>query len=176
MGNKRPVVNVSSHRAAICVIGIVLGILSATPSPAGNDAAVSDPCATAAGSSPDDLEKQRRSLENAVAVSSSEGDALLSATNRTAEALQQAKQKLADDQTRLIDAIYRIDCFRPDLERTEEVLRGSPAKLNLSLFYATNRRATESKAIDDFYGYDDTRSLAYGTTTVSIPSLHRPGE
>jgi esterase/lipase superfamily enzyme len=123
----------------------------------------------------DDLEKQRLALEQAVAASKLQNDELAS-TGATSERLERAKQDLQANQALLIEVLYKIECVRPDMERTDEVLRGTPAALTMSLFYATNRRPTESRQLDNFYGSGDTRTLAYGTTTVSIPSSHKPGE
>src|SRR5687767_6175430 len=90
---------------------------------AANGSAASEPCAAAAGFKLDELEKQRLDLEQAVATSKSKIEELAS-TNGTSESQRRAQQDLAADQVQLIDVLYRIECFRPDMERNDEVLRG----------------------------------------------------
>jgi esterase/lipase superfamily enzyme len=47
---------------------------------------------------------------------------------------------------------------------------------NHYVFYATNRQPTGNSEPSKFYGTADTRELAYGRTSVSIPSAHKIGE
>lgn len=132
---------------------------------------LSDPCAAATSSSLQDLERRKLSLEQAIVVAKAQNESLA-----TASAKPELRQQLAASQASLIDVLYKLECYRSDLQRTAEVLRGSQAALTMTLFYATNRRASDSGQLHSFYGAEDTRSLAYGTTTISIPSLHKPGE
>jgi esterase/lipase superfamily enzyme len=160
---------------AVCIAGSAVWTAWETPVRADNQPVGSEPCVTAMASDVDDLEKQRLGLEQAVATSKLQVDNLAS-TDGASERLERAKQDLQANQTLLIEFLYKIECSRPDMERTDEVLRGTPAVLTMSLFYATNRRPTGSTQLENFYGTDDTRTLAYGTTTVSLPSSHKPGE
>jgi esterase/lipase superfamily enzyme len=131
-------------------------------------------CDNIVGLSVDRLESERLTLERELAPKD--------ASPRTADAKQATSNSTDDSQeldkkrSRLIDVLYELQCFRPDMEHSEEVLRGTVATLTMPLLYATNRKPKENALIDDFYGYDDTQTLAYGLTSISIPSLHRPGE
>jgi esterase/lipase superfamily enzyme len=136
------------------------------------DRPTSQSCANLSGLALSQLEKERLALEQSIASSPPRSEVQSS----TGNAQQSVGADLDEKRTKLIDILYQIECFRSDFEWSDEVSRDSPATLTMSLLYATNRRIKENTQIEDFYGYDDTRSLAYGLTTISIPSLHKPGE
>jgi esterase/lipase superfamily enzyme len=135
-----------------------------------------EPCTASTGATLEELEKQKLSLEQAVVTSRLQTDTLAATPNADPGTLTRAQQYLTRNQVSLIDVLYQIECFRSDVQRPAEVLRGSPASLTMTLFYATNRRPVDSPQPVSFYGTDDTRALSYGTTSISIPSSHKPGE
>jgi esterase/lipase superfamily enzyme len=85
-------------------------------------------------------------------------------------------EKLALKKNQLIELLYQIECLRPDIERDEASLRGSSATMIIPLYYATNRTRSSAHSLQNYFSAGDTRKLSYGTTAISVPSLHRPGD
>ena len=88
---------------------------------------------------------------------------------------ERAKSVALDDAIRdlegqIIDAVYQFDCFRE-----LETRRGEEKFVEITNFYATNRKATGSSEPSQFYGKDDADQLQYGKTRVTIPSRHVVG-
>jgi esterase/lipase superfamily enzyme len=166
----------SALRKSFWAACLLVSMIHAPLTRAADDPLVSKPCVSATGLSLHQLEKEQHELEQSIASSTARGDAQSTEVSQPNGARPSPEQDVDEKRTRLIDILYQMECLRSDFERSEEVSRGSPAMLTMSLLYATNRRVKENPQIDDFYGYNDTRRLAYGATTISIPSLHKPGE
>src|SRR5438093_918189 len=138
---------------------------------------VSEPCLAVSASNLAELERRRLALEQTAAALRERTEKLASTTTSAgSEPLRRAQQELARNQASLIDVLYKLECLRSELQQNAEVLRGAGTTLTMTLFYATNRQPTDSRQISAFYGGEDTRRLTYGTTSISIPSLHKPGE
>ena len=94
----------------------------------------------------------------------------------TPEERELARQ-LREAQEKLLDHIFARECQRPD--RAVAVLRGpndsQPAWVEITTFYATNRKPTGDTAPMQFYGGDRTPDVQYGRTLVSIPTQRQPG-
>jgi esterase/lipase superfamily enzyme len=159
------------------MLGALLLTIGTAFGQASTEFITSEPCQAVAGLSREDLEKRRLDLEEAVASMKVQVDVLASTeVGASSEALKRARQELDGNQVSLIDILYQLECFRSDLQRTVEAVRGGEAALSITVFYATNRRPTGSSEPRNFYGTGDTRQLAYGTTSISIPTAHKPGE
>ena len=137
----------------------------------------SEPCRAVANANLESLEKRKLDLEQTIAVTRNEAEALASKTEtaRAPDGAARMQDELKRQQNLLIDVLYEMECFRNDLQRTPEITRGQGSVVEITTFYATNRRQTGRHELSTFYSADDTRELAYGRTSVSIPSAHRIG-
>jgi esterase/lipase superfamily enzyme len=92
-------------------------------------------------------------------------------------AAEELKNRLEEIQRRLLDLLFERECLRADL--TIQILRGPgeppPPWVEITSFFATNRKATGNTAPDDFFGSDREQSLQFGKTVVSIPTNRKPG-
>jgi esterase/lipase superfamily enzyme len=128
----------------------------------------SEPCVAARAEDPKFIETKKSELTGAIAR--------IQARLEMSPADDSLKQELARTQGELIELLYKLDCFRPDLEPEPGVKAGDSQVVDVTTFYATNRKPSGLTAISDFYGTEDSRQLSYGRTTVSIPSKHRMGD
>ena len=163
-------------RIAILVVSLLLWTGCAAFAQPNRKSQASEPCLAVSAANLADLERRRLTLEQTAAALRARTETLASTTSAGSEALTRAQQELARNQASLIDVLYKLECLRSDLQQNSEVLRGAGTTLTMSLFYATNRQPTDSRQASAFYGADDTRRLTYGTTSISIPSLHKAGE
>jgi esterase/lipase superfamily enzyme len=152
---------------------ITMLIVAATPAlcQGASDATVSEPCRAVQNRSLQELEKEFHDQELALASTKSKVEAV------PAPQLDSSlKDQLTRDQGKLIELLYKLECFRSDLQPNAELVRGEGSTVEITAFYATNRQPTGSTDPYQFYNATDTRQLAYGQTIVSIPSQHKFGE
>lgn len=169
--------SMQQSRVAILVASLLLWTGCAAFAQPNRKPEVSEPCRAVSASDMAELERRRLTLEQATAALRERTETLASTgTNVRSEPLRRAQQELARNQASLIDVLYKLECLRSDLQQNTEVLRGARTILTMTLFYATNRQPAASRQVNAFYGTEDTRRLTYGATSISIPSLHRPGE
>ena len=117
-----------------CSVGIIFLTTLTAFAQLDQQSAMSQPCVTSVGAGLDELEREKLALEQAVAASKLRAETLAATPGSDAsEPLKRAKQELEANQASLIDTLYRMECFRPDLQRTEEVVRGSEAALTMDL-------------------------------------------
>ena len=120
------------------------------------------------------LEARRQVLEDDVAQKSAKSSA------PTAKAEARALERdLRQSQEELLQVLYQIDCLKSATEeaasrRARELAAPQPV-LEVTTYYATNRKASGNGAAAKFYGSDRASSLQYGRAVVTIPSTHTPG-
>ena len=114
------------------------------------------------------LEARREVLERDVAKSA----------NASAPAAK-AERDLRQSQEELLEVLYQIDCLKIAAEeaatRRARELAGPQPLLEVTTYYATNRKPSGNGAPAKFYGFDRASSLQYGRAIVTIPSTHTPG-
>jgi esterase/lipase superfamily enzyme len=122
-----------------------------------------------------ELEQLKETLEREVA-------------RKTAEAAGQAKgqeKDLRKIQEQLLDVIFQIDCQRnsePSIRSVEPGARGAAAPsavpaaaIEVTTYFATNRKRTAASETVKFYGSDFQPTYEYGRALVTIPRTHVPG-
>jgi esterase/lipase superfamily enzyme len=141
---------------------------------------ISEPCVAVRNEDPRVLEQRRNDLNAAIletrarAEQSKPANAQSSPNSNADRDAELAE--LSRKEAELIEIIYKQECFRPDLAPDPDASRGDGSVVEVTTFYATNRRKSGATSLSDFYNADDTRQIEYGTSTVSIPSKHRMGE
>jgi esterase/lipase superfamily enzyme len=92
-------------------------------------------------------------------------------------AAKELENRLEEIQRKLLDLLFEHECFRTDL--TVQILRGPgdpPSSwIEITAFFATNRKRTGNTAPDDVFGSDRQQRLLFGKTIVSIPTNRKPG-
>jgi len=92
------------------------------------------------------------------------------------------QRQLRDKQEQLLQVLFQIDCAKSAPEsvpaarvqrRAREFAR-KPAALEVTTYYATNRKASGSPG-PNMYGTGIDPALQYGRAVVSIPPGHTPG-
>jgi esterase/lipase superfamily enzyme len=88
------------------------------------------------------------------------------------------ERDLRQSQEELLEVLYQIDCLksaseRAALKRARE-LAPQPV-LEVTTYYATNRKPSGNDAPANFYGSDRASAFQYGRAIVTIPSIHTPG-
>ena len=115
------------------------------------------------------LEARREVLERDVAQKSA---------NASAPAAK-AERDLRQSQEELLEVLYQIDCLKIAAEeaatRRARELAGPQPLLEVTTYYATNRKPSGNGAPAKFYGSDRASSFQYGRAIVTIPSTHTPG-
>jgi len=99
------------------------------------------------------------------------------ATTLDAASEKDLKDRLEEIQAQLLDLLFERECLRTDL--TAQILRGPgeppPPWVEITTFFATNRRATGKTAPADFFGSNRQQNVQFGKTVVSIPTNRKPG-
>jgi esterase/lipase superfamily enzyme len=70
----------------------------------------------------------------------------------------------------IVETVYKLECFYE-----HENFRADTQFVEITNYYATNRKTTGFSRPSLFFGSDDSGKLAYGKTTVSVPSRHQLG-
>jgi esterase/lipase superfamily enzyme len=85
--------------------------------------------------------------------------------------------RLEKIQGQLLDLLFERECLRKDLTVQIQRAPGEPPPpwIEITTFFATNRKATGSAAPDMFFGSDREQRLQFGKTVVSIPTSRQPG-
>ena len=153
--------------------------------------AVPEGCSREAAGALPELEKRRLSLEAEVSRQSAAVDRAKRKDGKTgvdaAVGPGAADQKLRGRQEELLEVLFRIECARAgELQPTPEAPPRSPFKrrpgtaqgkdlIEITTYYATNRRHTGSAEPTKAYGAGVESTLHYGRAIVSIPPTHIPG-
>ena len=88
------------------------------------------------------------------------------------------KREIEDLEGDLVDVIYLLDCHRADWEpkmRTRSLAAKPVDFIEITTYYATNRKATGNASPVGFYGTDDAEKLQYGRIAITIPATHEVG-
>jgi esterase/lipase superfamily enzyme len=165
--------------AKLCVVLCVMLLATGSAkSQTGKSPVQSEPCQAVVSSSLEALEKRKQELEEAIASTrvQVEAGAPIVTDDASSKAITNAQAELKAKQNSLIGVLFQLECFRTDLQRPPEIIRSQTSVVEITTFYATNRRPTGRNEPSSYYGADDTRELAYGRASVSIPSEHKIGE
>jgi esterase/lipase superfamily enzyme len=116
------------------------------------------------------LAARREVLEREVAEKSA---------NASAPATKARERDLRQSQEELLEVLYQIDCLKIAFEeaasKRARELAGPQPLLEVTTYYATNRKPSGNDAPAKFYGSDRASSFQYGRVIVTIPSTHTPG-
>ena len=91
------------------------------------------------------------------------------------------RQNLRAKQEELLDVLFHIECIRPVGPPQEPPSRNPFEKrakkdvVEVTTYYATNRKQTDSVEPAKIYGSVFESTLQYGRAVVSIPATHVPG-
>ena len=133
-------------------------------------AATPEGCRAASRNTLSALEARREVLERDVAQKSA---------NASAPAAKARERDLRQSQEELLEVLYQIDCLKIAAEeaasKRARELAGPQPLLEVTTYYATNRKPSGNGAPAKFYGFDRASSLQYGRAIVTIPSTHTPG-
>jgi esterase/lipase superfamily enzyme len=108
----------------------------------------------------DSIEKQVKALQVQLSLKREERDRTKVTT---------LDEEIRNLEGRIVEAVYRLDCVRED-----QTTRGDEF-VEITNFYATNRKATGSLEPGKFYGKEDSDQLQYGKTRVTMPLRHELG-
>jgi esterase/lipase superfamily enzyme len=152
---------------------------------------IPEACAAASAEQLPALEKRRQDLEREVArrTTALEGLAKHKDGKTSADADKRNKelrQTLRVRQEDLLDVLFRIECSRAakEVAATRAPPSRSPyarlsakerSALEVTIYYATNRKPTGSTEPAKFYGAEVDGALQYGRALVSVPLTHTPG-
>jgi esterase/lipase superfamily enzyme len=126
-----------------------------------------------------DLEKRRQALERDIAR-----QAAAENPKRKDAKAEAGAATLRGSQEELLDVLMRIECVRAAGDQGEAPSRsvfnrravGGKGLIEVTTYYATNRKATGGAEPQKFYGPEVGSSLQYGRAIVSIPANHTPGK
>jgi esterase/lipase superfamily enzyme len=132
-------------------------------------AATAEGCRGASRKTLPALEARREVLEREVAQKSA----------TAAAPAAKAERDLRQSQEELLQVLYQIDCLKIAAEETASrrarELAGPQPVLEVTTYFATNRKPSGNGAPAKFYGSDRASSFQYGRAIVTIPSTHTPG-
>ena len=144
-------------------------------------------CRTTPNGTMPELEASRKSLERDIARQATsieripdrrDGKAGVEADARALE----LRKNLRAKQEELLEVLFRIECVRSAALAQEPPSRNpfeSRAKklgaIEVTTYYATNRKQTDSVEPAKTYGAGFESTLQYGRAIVSIPATHVPG-
>jgi esterase/lipase superfamily enzyme len=148
------------------ILALTAGLVRAQPAfePERCQQALSTPLPT--------LQTRRDALQRAVAPASS------------AARSQKEQQGLRDKQEQLLQVLFEIDCWKKAPEEVGAASQQRRARdfaprpvgaLEVTTYYATNRKATGNADPASLYGAVVDSKLQYGRAIVSIPPGHTPG-
>jgi esterase/lipase superfamily enzyme len=152
-----------AYRLVIIMSAICLGTASAQGQPS-SEGLIPDACRHLSGDALSELQARRTTLENEVK-----------------RARDEDLRKSRED---LLEVIYQIECRSARSAPTERAARprsrGGPASksnevLEITTYYATNRKQSNSPEPDKVYGSEFEGQLRYGRAIVTIPATHTPG-
>lgn len=115
------------------------------------------------------LEAQLGKLEVEITAARRRFDELATAA---APERQRAKSDLLALEAAIADLVFSIECLRTDWE----TVRGSGEAVEVTAYYATNRKPTGQAEPTEFYGGERAEALTFGRVTVSVPATHTIGE
>jgi esterase/lipase superfamily enzyme len=156
------------------VLALSATVGNAQPSPDENVLA----CKIVSGASLTALEKRKASLEQEVALKT---PAKSDSRSNTKER-EQVLRKLQED---LLQLLFEIDCLNTKL-KVQESQQAPPSRgmtvaakpsgvVEVTTYYATNRKQTASAQPTRLYGPEVGSKLQYGRAIVTIPPSHIPG-
>jgi esterase/lipase superfamily enzyme len=172
----------NARRVSLALLSLLIVLFAGVP-PSGAqglaDRSVSPACPTtkeeAAG-----LASRKSALEKTLADKRAQFGQLPAAP--AAQSGQTARAALAREiealEGDLVDLIYTLDCQRTNWEpqvRTRSLVAAKPDFIEITTYYATNRKATGSAAPLDYYGTEDATALQYGRMAITIPAAHEVG-
>jgi esterase/lipase superfamily enzyme len=151
---------------------LLASLFASTASVANAQLAISESalaCKAAPGETLSALEARRQTLERDVARRSEAKSG--KANSRTNE----QEQNLRKSQEELLEVLFQIDCL--SVRRLPENRRLVPqGVIEVTTYYATNRKQTATSDPANVYGAEVANSLQYGRAVVSIPPTHMPGQ
>lgn len=137
--------------------GMAVGQNAGASSPAtGDDPAQAQKCAPK-----DSIENKIKALQQQLSLKRDERER----TKVTA-----LDEEIKNLEGQIVETVYQLDCDRED-----QTTRGDKF-VEITNFYATNRKATGSLEPGKFYGKDDADQLQYGRTRVTMPTRHELGQ
>jgi esterase/lipase superfamily enzyme len=159
-------------------LGLCADLAHAQPSP---ERPLPEACQAASAETLPELETRRQNLERDVARQttaaeriSKDKDGKPGTDARTKEFGQSLRTKQED----LLEVLFRIECIRaqPDAASRSPFKRRPSDVIEVTTYYATNRKQTESVEPGKVYGGVFESALHYGRAIVSIPPTHVPGK
>jgi esterase/lipase superfamily enzyme len=133
-----------------------------------------------------ELERRKENLERDIVRQSAATERASKRTDGKAGADADARakdvvQNLRVKQEELLEVLFRIECARTAAlpqeppSRTPFGRRADKDVLEVTTYYATNRKQTDRAEPAKIYGSGVESSLRYGRAVVSIPATHVPG-
>jgi esterase/lipase superfamily enzyme len=144
----------------VTLLGLFLGLLGGAafvPSEPAAETTTQAACETRAS-----IEKTIENLQEQLAIKRRE---------RNAGATAMLDQEIRNLEGKIVETVYKLDCLRE-----QETLRADVQFVEITNYYATNRRPTGSLEPSLFYGKEDADRIQYGKTKITIPSRHKLGE
>ena len=159
-------------------LGLGAVLAYAQPSP---ERPLPEACQAVSSEALPELETRRQNLERevtrqtaAVERTSKDKDGRPGADARAKELRQSLRARQED----LLEVLFRIECIRvqPEAASRSPFKRRSADVIEVTTYYATNRKQTGSAEPTKVYGGVFESTLHYGRAIVSIPPTHTPGK
>jgi esterase/lipase superfamily enzyme len=166
-------------RILFLISALCLGVTLARAQPAPTQA-VPEACRVSSAETLPELETRRQTLEKDVARQVTAVERAQKRTDGQA-GTDALRQNLRAKQEELLDVLYHIECIRPVGPPPEPPSRNPFEKrakkdvVEVTTYYATNRKQTDSVEPAKIYGSVFEGTLQYGRAVVSIPATHVPG-
>ena len=163
---------------SLSALGVGTALAYAQPSP---QRPLPEACQAASAEALPELEKRRQSLERDVARQTAAVERTSKDKEGRSGADARAKelhQGLRARQEDLLEVLFRIECIRaqPEPESRSPFKRRPSDAIEVTTYYATNRKQTGSAEPAKVYGGVFESTLHYGRAVVSIPPNHAPGK
>lgn len=157
---------------ALC---IYIGVSSAFAAEEMAEHGVSLPCSSLSGVTAQDLRLKQTLLETELWVKRSELESAAKEEPASVQRKERLKKEIQTVASSLAEVIYQQECFRSEWEKTAPQ-RGNEQLIEITTYYATNRKPSGSTNYTMFYGYDSSRTLEFGKVSVTVPNTHTLGE
>ncbi len=165
----------SSYARVLLCAGVLVACPAAAQAQALVDGKMPGACKEAPTEDAATLQKRKENLEAEIARQS-----------KGTKALQRFRaSSLRQNQEKLLDVLFEIECLPkpeqvaqvPQFGATRSIAKPSSAKnvIEVTTYYATNRKPTGNIEPVKFYGSDVDGKFQYGRAIVTIPLLHTPG-
>jgi esterase/lipase superfamily enzyme len=169
-----------SVRFVLLLAALVMGATAATAQTPPQDQRLKSPCQEALSERLQTLEGRQRGLERDIAAKKAALEDQDKKGTLSAAKKKELTESLEKVEEELLDVLFRMECVRtaqplPASPRSARSATPPPEVVEVTTYYATNRKRSNSNEPMLVYTTELADGLHYGRAVVSIPLTHKPG-